>query len=82
MKYVERIQDSKLWKDQFEDSLKGKSKMEGNYYVVSKQSGRGETTQYIPQVATDIIKAKAKLRKYKKKPKRLKRHSTIKRGRS
>ena len=76
MKYVERIEDSKLWKEQFEDSLKGRSKMEGNYYVVNKQSGRGDSTQYIPQVATDIIMAKAKLkRRYKKKPKRLKKHS-------
>ena len=83
MKFVERIEDSKLWKDQFEDSLKGRSKMQGNYYVVNKQSGRGETTQYIPQVAADVIMAKAKLkRKYKRKPKRLKRHSNAKQARS
>ena len=78
MKYVERIEDSKLWKEQFEDSIKGRSKMEGNYYVVNKQSGRGETTQYIPEVATDLIMAKTKLknkRRYKKKAKRLNTHS-------
>ena len=82
MRYVERIEDSKLWKNQFDDSLKGKSKMQGNYFVVNKQSGGGgESTQYIPQVAKDVIMAKAKIkRRYKKKPKRLKRQSTSKRA--
>ena len=45
--------------------------MEDGYYLLNNQKGNGETTQYIPPVAQDIMIAKAKISRYKKKPKRL-----------
>ena len=44
--------------------------MHGDYFILN-QTGRGETTQYIPPVAQDIIMAKSKIRKYKKRVKRV-----------
>lgn len=65
MKYVKRLEDTSLWKKQFENSGKGVGNMEGNYYVVN-QSGRGETTQLIPPVAQDIIAAKSQIKRKRK----------------
>ena len=70
IKFVETIEDSKMWKNQFEDSLKGKNKMHGDYFILN-QTGKGESTQYIPAVAQDIIIAKSKIRKYKKRVKKV-----------
>lgn len=66
MKYVKRLEDTSLWKKQFENSGKGLGNIEGNYYVVN-QTGRGETTQVIPPVAQDIIAAKSQIKKRKRK---------------
>lgn len=71
MKYVQRIEDSRMWKDQFEDSMKGKGKMQGAYYVVN-QGGKGENVGFIPPVAQDIVMAKTKIRGYKKRRKTVK----------
>ena len=81
MKYIKAIEDSKMWKDQYEDIAKGTSKMEDGYYVLNNQTGIGGSTQYIPTVAQDVMMAKAKIRKYKKKPKRLNRQSKAKQNR-
>lgn len=70
IRFVETIEDSKMWQNQFEDSLKGKNKMHGEYFILN-QTGRGEGTTYIPSVAQDIIIAKSKVRKYKKRVKRV-----------
>ena len=70
IRFVESIEDSKMWKNQFEDSLKGKNKMHGDYFILN-QTGKGEVTQYIPPVAQDIMMAKSKIRKYKKRVKRV-----------
>lgn len=81
MKYVQRIEDSRLWKDQFEDSMKGNVKTKGAYYVVN-QSGKGENVQFIPPVAQDIQMAKAKIKTYKRKRPRKRKQSTTKRRRT
>ena len=81
MKYIKAIEDSKMWKDQYEDIARGSSKMEDGYYLLNNQKGKGESTQYIPPVAQDIMMAKAKIRKYKRKPKRLSVQSTVKKNR-
>lgn len=65
MKFVQRIEDTNLWRKQFEDSGKGDGNIEGNYYVVN-QTGKGETTGIIPTVAQDIIMAKSKIKRRKK----------------
>jgi len=62
MKFVKRIEDTSLWKKQFEESGKGDSNIEGNYYIVN-HSGRGETTGIIPTVAQDMIAAQSKIKK-------------------
>ena len=82
MKYVQRIEDSKMWKDQFEDTMKGKTQnSQGAYYVVN-QAGRGDSVQFIPPIAQDIQMAKSKIRTYKKKRKRVQKQSKPKRRRS
>ena len=75
MKFIKAIEDSKMWKNQYEDISKGAYKVENGYYILNNQKGSGETSQYIPPVAQDIMMAKAKIKKYKKKPKRLNQHS-------
>lgn len=62
MRYVKRIEDTSLWKKQFEDSGKGFGHLDGDYYIVN-HTGKGEPTQTIPPVAQDIIMAKSKIRK-------------------
>ena len=80
MKYIQRIEDSALWKHQFEDSAKGKGNMAGSSYYVVNQSGKGgDNIKYIPPVAQDIVMAKARIRKYKKKTRKVKKQSTTKR---
>lgn len=79
MKYIQSIEDSKMWKDQFDDNIKGRSKMRGDYYVMN-QSGRGETSNIIPSVAGDIIRAKARIRRYKRSTPTKKGHSRKKRS--
>ena len=37
MKYIKAIEDSKMWKDQYEDIAHGSSKMEDGYYRLSKR---------------------------------------------
>ena len=81
MKYIKAIEDSSMWKAHYEDTLKGNSKMDDGYYVLNDQIGKGESSQYIPPVAQDIMMAKAKLKRYKKAPKRLGKHSKPKLGR-
>ena len=81
MKYVQRIEDSRLWKDQFEDSMKGKAKAQGAYYVVN-QAGKGENVQFIPPVAQDIEMAKSKIKTYKRKRQRVRKQSKPKRRRT
>ena len=66
MKYIKLLEDSKLWKDQFEENIKGKGKVVGDFYVVN-QRGKGEKIDYIPPVRKDILMAKARLAKNKKK---------------
>ena len=78
MKYIQRIEDSAMWKHQFEDNAKGKGEMNGSYYVV-KQGGSGEKVEYIPPVAQDIIMAKARIRKYKKRGKNTNKQTKSKR---
>ena len=78
MKYVQRIEDSEMWREQFEDEMKGKSNMQGAYYVVN-QAGKGDNVQFIPPVAQDIQMAKAKIVKYKRKRKRVRKQSKPKR---
>jgi len=68
MKFVKRIEDTNLWKKQFEESGKGRGNTEGNYYVVN-HSGRGESTQIIPPVAQDLIAAQTKIKKDSKRKK-------------
>jgi len=79
MKYVHRIEDAKMWRDQFEDSAKGKANARGGYYVVN-QTGKGDSVGYIPNVAQDIVMAKAKIRKrrYKKRTKKIKKQTKTK----
>ena len=74
MKYVQRIEDSRLWKDQFEDSAKGKAKSHGAYYVVN-QAGKGDNVHFIPAVAQDLEMAKSKIKSYKRKQRRKKTQS-------
>lgn len=90
MKFVQRLEDTKIWRDNLEDSVKGKGNIEGSYYVVN-QSGRGGSAgnniEMIPAVATDIVVAKGKMRKgrvrkkgksYKKGGKKRKNQSSLK----
>lgn len=79
MKYVQRIEDTSLWKDQFEDNVKGKAKTQGAYYVIN-QTGKGDSVGYIRPVAQDIVMAKARIRKYKKRGKNEKKQTKAKRG--
>lgn len=48
-----------------EQTLKGRGKKQGEYFIIN-QTGKGESTQYIPEVAEDIYRAKAKIRRKKK----------------
>ena len=66
MKYIKVLEDSKLWKDQFENNINGKGSLHGDFYVVN-QKGKGDMVDYIPSVKQDIIMAKARLAKNKKK---------------
>ena len=73
MKYIRLIDDSALWKEEFEKNMKGKGSAEGDFYVINK-SGRGDHVKHIPEVKEDIIMAKAKIasnlkRRYKRKGK-------------
>lgn len=80
MKYIHRIEDSDMWKQQFEENAKGKGTMKGGYYVLN-QKGKGDSVQFIPSVAKDVIMAKGKIRKYKKRGVKVKKHKTTKRRR-
>lgn len=77
MRYVKRIEDTDLWRKQFENTEKGGGHIDGDYYIVN-QSGRGESTQVIPPVAQDIIAAKSKIVRKRKKNRRYKRKATTK----
>ena len=79
MKYMKFLEDSNLWKEQFEKNIKGKGNTEGDYFVIN-HTGRGENVDYIPEVKENIIMAKAKIRNnrtktYKRKGKVVKTHS-------
>lgn len=74
MRYIQSIEDSKMWKDQLEDTIKGKNKSQGNYYVIN-QSGRGESTHFIPEVTEDIYRAKARIKSAKSSSKSYKRRN-------
>ena len=69
-----------MWKRQFEENAKGKAKGEGSYYVVN-QEGKGAGVDYIPAIGQDIVMAKARIRKYKKRVGKIKKHTPTKRRR-
>lgn len=83
MKFVQRVEDTKLWRENLEDNVKGKGNIEGSYYVVN-QSGRGSSgtsnIEMIPAVATDIVVAKGKIKKRKKNRTIRKKKKTYKKG--
>ena len=71
MKFIRLIDDSSLWKEEFEKNAKGKGKAEGNFFVVNK-TNKENHVEYLPEVKEDIIMAKAKIasrprKRYKRK---------------